>query len=92
MHNVNRGDDEIISQVGLMSHFNSNLKLMTLKTELKSFLITFVVSVAMVLVSQIDHISLDTFKDGTVFGILFGALRAGVKAVLELLIVSFSSK
>lgn len=60
------------------------------KKEIKSFAITFVVSVALVLVAQIDNITMETFESGAIFGILFGAIIAGVKGVLELIIAYFS--
>jgi len=92
-------DDSIISEVGL-EHFyrnvetqdliNNNNYKMTFKTELKSFAITFVVSFALVLVAQIDQLSLETIADGTIMGVLFGAVRAGVKGILELVIAKFS--
>ena len=65
---------------------------MTLHEQLKSFAITFVLGFAVVLVTDIDHITLSSFKDGAIVGILFGALRGGMKGVLELFITTFSSK
>jgi len=70
------------------SHIKNNN--LSMKEHIKSFAITFFVSFAIVLVAQIDTLSLETVKDGTVVGVLFGAVRAGVKGVLELVIAKFS--
>ena len=68
---------------------NNNLNI-TLKEHLKSFAITFSVAFASFLVLEIDQISISTFTSGAIYGVAFGALRAGVKGVLNLLIVKFS--
>jgi len=97
---IDKSIDDSIIELGLSAFLeesssrefpikNNNYQ-MTFKTELKSFLITFVVSFAIVLVAQIDALSLETIKDGTILGVLFGAVRAGVKGVLELVIAKFS--
>lgn len=78
-----------LDKVAQKEVIKSNINL-TMKEHLKSFLITFIVSFAIVLVAQVDNISLESFKDGAIFGLIFGASRAGVKAVLELLILKFS--
>lgn len=62
------------------------------KEEGKSFLITFFVAVAFVLVEQIDSLTIETFKTGAWIGILFGAGRAGVKALLTLFVSLYSKK
>lgn len=51
---------------------------------IKSALITFFVSFAIVMVAEIDTFTTDSFIDGTVIGVVFVAVRAGVKALLEL--------
>lgn len=97
---IDRNLDDNIIELGLSAFVsdqthgefpikNNNYQ-MTFKTELKSFLITFAVSFAIVLVAQIDALSLETIKDGTILGVIFGAVRAGVKGVLELVIAKFS--
>jgi hypothetical protein len=58
------------------------------KKWLISAAITFVTGFAMVLLNDIDSITLDTLSDGTIVGIIFSAFRAGIKAVLELFISS----
>jgi hypothetical protein len=91
-------DDDIISGVAFSASLQEckdrkcsiNNNQLTMNNHIKSFVITFVVSCALVLVAQIDNISLATFKDGAILGILFGVVRAGVKGVLELLIAKFS--
>lgn len=63
-----------------------------IKRYLLSSLITFVTAFAMVVLSQIDSITLESFKDGSLIGLLFVAIRAGFKAVLELVILIFKDK
>lgn len=58
----------------------------TFKRYLKSSLITFLSAVGIVLLADIDNISLETLKDGSLVGVGFIAIRAGIKAVLELLL------
>jgi len=48
-----------------------------------STLVTFLTGFCMVLVAQIDQITLASFADGTLVGVVFAAVRAGVKAVME---------
>ncbi len=59
---------------------------------IKSALITFFVSFAIVLVAQIDTFTPESFIDGTVVGVIFVAVRAGVKALLELFLATFTKK
>lgn len=54
------------------------------KKELKSFLITFFVGFIIVIYDQLDNFTLEAFKNGAYLGIVLGALRAGVKSVLEM--------
>ena len=79
--------DKVAQSEVINNNINTNLK-----EHLKSFLITFLVAVAMVLVANIDNITLATFENGAVYGVLFASLRAGVKAVLELVISIYSSR
>ncbi len=69
---------------------NNNSLKMNFKTELKSFVITFTVAVCLVLIANWDNVTLETIKDGSIYGILFGAARAGLKGVIELLIAKLS--
>lgn len=87
---IDKNTNDDILELGLTSLLLSNRKI-TLKEHLKSFVITFVAGFAMVLVADIDNVSLETIKDGSSIGLLFGAIRAGVKAVLQLVITRFSS-
>lgn len=59
----------------------------TQKKWLVSSLVTFVTGFGMVLLSEIDNLTLASFSDGTYMGVLFLAVRAGVKAVLEYFLV-----
>jgi len=64
----------------------------TVKRYLVSSLVTFLTGVALVLVSEIDNITLEALKDGSLVGVLFVAVRAGVKMVLELFLSQFATK
>ena len=68
---------------------NNNL---SMKEHIKSFVITFVAGFAIVLVSQINDITLETISSGAIWGVLFGAVRAGFKGVLELFIALYSRR
>lgn len=61
-----------------------------IQEHLKSALITFFVAFAIVIVPQIDNLSTESFSDGTLVGLLFVAIRGGVKALLELFITNQS--
>ena len=58
----------------------------TLKRYIVSSLVTFATAFATVLLASIDSITLETIKTGAVVSVLFVALRAGVKALLESLV------
>lgn len=98
--NLPKNDNsDIIEEAGLMHFYRSvetedsiNNNTNVMKEHLKSFLVTFLVAVAMVLVANIDNITLATFENGAIYGVLFASLRAGVKAVLELVISIYSSR
>lgn len=64
----------------------------TLKRYLVSSLVTFLTAFCVVLVAQIDNLSLETFKDGSWLGVIFLCGRAGIKAVAEFFIAFFASK
>lgn len=63
-----------------------------LKEYLVSSAISFIACFAIVLVAQIDTITLESFKDGTFIGLVFVCLRAGIKGVLEIIIAKFATK
>lgn len=52
-----------------------------------SSVVTFLGGFAAVLVVDIGNITLDTLSDGGLAGIIFVAVRGGVKALLELFIL-----
>jgi hypothetical protein len=56
----------------------------TFKRYLISSLVSFISGFGLVLLNNIDNISLETLTSGAIIGILFLCVRAGVKAVLEL--------
>lgn len=58
----------------------------TFKRYAVSSLITFVTTFAIVLLASIDSITLGNLGNGALASLLFTGLRAGVKAVLELLV------
>lgn len=62
----------------------SNMQKFSWKAELKSFLITFAVGFALVIYDQLDNFTLETFKNGAYLGVLMGAIRAGIKGVIEM--------
>jgi len=55
----------------------------TIKRYIVSSLITFFTAFATVLLASIDSITIESIKDGAIIGIVFTALRAGTKALLE---------
>lgn len=66
-----------------------NFKIMTKKQVKKyvvSSLITFGTAFAVALLPQIDSITIESIQTGAVFGIIFTAARAALKAVIEFLI------
>lgn len=58
----------------------------TTKRYIISSLITFLTGVGIVLLSQWDSITLESFRDGSILGVGFVAVRAGVKALIEYLL------
>lgn len=59
----------------------------TTKRYLTSSLITFFTAFSLAVVPVIDSITLDNLYNGALVGVLFVGVRAGVKALLEFLIV-----
>ena len=55
----------------------------TMKRYAISSVVTFLTGFGMVFLAEIDSITMDTFKEGGLMGIVFMAGRAGIKAVLE---------
>lgn len=56
------------------------------KDLLISSLITFVTGIAVVLLTEIDSLTLESIQTGAWVGILFASVRAGIKAVLQLIV------
>lgn len=63
----------------------------TFKRYLVSSLITFGTTFALVLLASIDSLTLENLGTGALASLAFTALRAGVKAVLELLVQTSQS-
>ena len=59
----------------------------TIKRYIISSALTFLTGFALVLVGQADGITLESFRDGTLVGVLFVAVRAGLKMLLEAFLV-----
>lgn len=64
----------------------------TTKRYLISSVVSFFGGFLLVIVQDIDNITLDSFKDGSFVGMAFLALRAGVKALAEYLIIIIGNK
>lgn len=54
-----------------------------LKADLRSAFITFASTFAVVVVSQIDTIGDEAFKNGAIGGLIMAGVRAGIKALLN---------
>jgi hypothetical protein len=46
--------------------------------------LSFVTGFALVMVTEIDNVTLESFRDGTLVAVVFAAVRSGLKALLEL--------
>lgn len=55
-----------------------------------STLVTFLAGFAIVVVPQLDNITLQNFNDGVVVGIVFAGARMGIKMVLELFLAWYN--
>lgn len=53
------------------------------KRYLLSSTVTFLTAMFLVVLNDIDSITIDSFKTGGIIGIFFAGIRAGVKALLE---------
>jgi len=63
----------------------------TTKKWIISSIVTFLSAFALVIVSSIDNLTLETFTWGTVGSLLFVAVRAGIKAVMEFFLAKYPS-
>lgn len=59
---------------------------------IKSSIITFVAGFAMVVVPQINTITLDSLDKGVLVGLLFAGVRMGIKMVLEAFLLWYTHK
>lgn len=77
----------------LFSHFNmKHIILKNWKEYAKSSLITFAAAAAMAIAPHIDKLSLESLRDGALVGIVFVAIRAGVKALIEAFLAWYMKK
>ena len=56
----------------------------TIKRWVISSILSFLTGFALIIFNDIDSISISSFKDGSLVGLIFLATRAGIKAILEL--------
>jgi hypothetical protein len=63
----------------------------TLKRWIISTFVTFFAGFAIVFLGQIDNLTLDSLRDGTLVGLTFAGIRAGVKLLLELFVVWYNN-
>lgn len=75
---------------GTLLDNQSNMKKETIKRYLISALISFLTGFAIVFVSQADSITLDSFKDGSIIGVIFVCVRTGLKGVFEYFLSTFN--
>ncbi len=64
----------------------------TLKRYIVSSLLTFLAGFLAIILVNIDSITLDSFKDGTLVGIIFLAVRTGLKGLIEWFLATFINK
>lgn len=64
----------------------------TFKRYALSTLVTFLTGFCIVFVAQIDQLTMESFRDGTIVGVVFAATRAGVKVVIEAFLSYRSAK
>jgi hypothetical protein len=62
------------------------------KELIKSAVITFVAGFALVVIPELDTLSLDSLQDGTVVGLLFAGVRTGLKMLLEMYLTWYNNK
>lgn len=62
------------------------------KELIKSALITFVAGVTLVVVPQLDALTMESVRDGALVGLLFTGVRTGIKMVLEMFLVWYSNR
>lgn len=58
-----------------------------IKQHIISAVLTFVTAAAIVILPQIDSLTMESFKDGAFWGVIFAAVRAGVKALVQTFLI-----
>lgn len=58
----------------------------------KSAVITFVAGMAIVILPELNSLTLESFRDGTVVGLLFAAARTGFKGLLEMFLAWYNAR
>lgn len=64
----------------------------TIKKYLVSSLLSFLAGFCATILIDINNITPDSFRDGTIWGILFLAVRTGIKGLIEWFLVTFYNK
>lgn len=64
----------------------------TAKRYIQSILVTFFAGFALVVVSEIDSLSIDDLSDGALIGLLFAGVRSGIKALLEWFLTWYANR
>ena len=59
----------------------------TMKRYIVSSVVTFLTGFVFVMYSQVDSITIESFKDGSLFGVVFVATRFGIKGVMEVFLI-----
>lgn len=63
-----------------------------MNTYIKSALITFCAGVAIVVIPELDSLSLEAVENGALVGLMFAGVRTGIKLVLEMFIAWYASQ
>ena len=59
---------------------------------IKSSIVTFIAGICLMLVANWDMITLEAFKDGSILGVIFIAVRGGFKLVVELFLAWYNTR
>lgn len=63
-----------------------------MKDTIKSSIITFAAGFAIAVVPHLDSLTMESLKNGTLIGILFAAVRTGLKMVFEAFLTWYASR
>lgn len=55
----------------------------TQKKYIFSSIVTFITGFAIAILPLLDSLTVDSFKNGAILGVIFAGLRAGIKALIE---------